>query len=166
MSSLPSPFRSAQSTVIRPGFLHNLAYTLQIGREAMEERLGVIVRSIEELKEKLLSFVKGDKNLKDLYLGEAKQNLTFYAADEDMSKTVEAWIGKGKYRELLNLWLKGFIFDWNRLYRQHRPQRIRATTYPFARDRYWINREFCIICPINGVMIIVFLTVLNFSVEI
>ena len=33
--------------------LADMAYTLQVGREAMEERLGVIVGSIEELAEKL-----------------------------------------------------------------------------------------------------------------
>ena len=38
--------------------LRNLAYTMQIGRDAMEERLGLIVTSIEELQEKLKGFLE------------------------------------------------------------------------------------------------------------
>ncbi|MCP5005806.1 MAG: hypothetical protein GY941_17995, partial [Planctomycetes bacterium] len=43
----------AAETVISQVDLQSLAYTLQTGREAMEERLGFIVTSIQELEEKL-----------------------------------------------------------------------------------------------------------------
>ncbi|WP_226001892.1 hypothetical protein, partial [Paenibacillus sp. BJ-4] len=41
------------------GDLADIAYTLQTGREAMEERLGVIVDSIGQLKAKLRGFAAG-----------------------------------------------------------------------------------------------------------
>ena len=39
--------------------LADIAYTLQVGREAMEVRLGVIVGSIVELKDKLQAYLSG-----------------------------------------------------------------------------------------------------------
>jgi polyketide synthase PksN len=50
--------------------LADLAYTLQIGREAMEERLAIIVASINELKEKLNGFLEGRSDITDLYRGQ------------------------------------------------------------------------------------------------
>nr|WP_198863565.1 hypothetical protein [Bacillus velezensis] len=39
--------------------LKNIAYTLQVGREAMEERLAFTVTSISELNQKLTDFLQG-----------------------------------------------------------------------------------------------------------
>ena len=36
--------------------------------------------------------------------------------------------------------MKGLSFDWQRLYGEARPRRISLPTYPFARERYWIER--------------------------
>ena len=41
------------------------------------------------------------------------------------------------------LWVKGLVFDWNRLYGENKPRRISLPTYPFARERYWV--------PVNGI---------------
>ncbi len=127
--------------------LANIAYTLQTGREAMEERLALIVTSIKELKEKLMSFTEADiktqQGIADLYRGQVKGNkemLTVFAADDDMSSTVDTWISKGKYSKLMELWVKGMNLDWNKLYGESRPQRISLPTYPFARERYWVEK--------------------------
>jgi acyl transferase domain-containing protein len=121
--------------------LTNIAYTLQVGRESMEERLGLIVRSMNELEEKLKSFVEGQKDIEGLYRGQVKRNkemLAVFAADEDMAKTIEAWIDKGKYSKLIELWVKGLVLDWNKLYGDDKPRRISLSTYPFVKERYWI----------------------------
>jgi acyl transferase domain-containing protein/ubiquinone/menaquinone biosynthesis C-methylase UbiE len=123
--------------------LADIAYTLQVGREAMEERLAVIVRSIKELEEKLKGFLEAQEGVEDLYRGQVKRNketLAVFAADEDLQKAIDAWITKGKYAKLLDLWVKGLIFDWDKLYgdsKPHKPRRISLPTYPFARERYW-----------------------------
>ena len=122
--------------------LADLAYTLQVGREEMKERLGLIVRSIEELEEKLQSFLEGKPNVKNLFLGQVKQNqeiLSLLIGDEDHQNALETWIVKGKYSKLMNLWVKGFTFDWNKGYGENKPQRISAPTYPFAKDRCWVE---------------------------
>ncbi|MFC5743200.1 SDR family NAD(P)-dependent oxidoreductase, partial [Dyella tabacisoli] len=122
--------------------LADLAYTLQVGREAMEERLALVVTSLGELREKLSAYIAGDTSIDDLYRGQVKRNkdtLAALAGDDDMATIVEAWISKGKFGKLLDLWVKGLAFDWQRLYGASRPRRISLPTYPFARERYWIQ---------------------------
>ncbi|HWX67121.1 MAG TPA: SDR family NAD(P)-dependent oxidoreductase, partial [Rhodanobacter sp.] len=124
--------------------LADLAYTLQVGREAMEERLALVVNSLDELREKLSAYVAGETAIDDLYRGQVKRNkdaLAALAGDDDMATIVEAWIAKGKFGKLLDLWVKGLAFDWQRLYgaEQIRLRRISLPTYPFARERYWIQ---------------------------
>ncbi|EIW16888.1 polyketide synthase dehydratase domain-containing protein, partial [Pelosinus fermentans] len=124
--------------------LADMAYTLQIGREAMEERLAVMAGSIKELEEKLQGFVRGQDNSNDLYRGQVKRSkdtVAIFTADEDLEKAVDAWISKRKYGKILNLWVKGLALDWNKMYGAAKPQRISLPTYPFARESYWIPKK-------------------------
>jgi polyketide synthase PksM len=122
-------------------YLADIAYTLQVGREAMEERLGVIAGSTGELIEKLTAFLTGQNGIEDLYRGQVKRNqeaLTVFTADEEMQEAIQKWIERKKYGKLLDLWVKGLIFDWNKLYGDQKPRRISLPTYPFAKERYWV----------------------------
>jgi acyl transferase domain-containing protein/acyl carrier protein len=131
--------------------LRDLAYTLQVGREAMDERLALLVGSMEELEEKLrgyLGMCQADSEqghatsaLGDVYRGQVRRHRETLAGldtDEDMARTIEAWIDKRKYDKLLGLWVKGFEIDWGKLYAGELPRRVSLPTYPFARERYWV----------------------------
>ena len=134
------------------GYLDTIAYTLQVGREAMEERLGVITGSMEELAGKLGSFVAGEDGIGELYHGQVKRNqdaLAVLTADEEMQETIQKWIERKKYGKLLDLWVKGLVFDWNRLYGENKPRRISLPTYPFARERYWAPVGVTYVSPLQ-----------------
>ena len=106
--------------------LADIAYTLQTGREAMEERLGMTAVSIGELEEKLRGYVEGREDIEELYRGQVKrekETLSIFTADEDMQKAIESWINKRKYGKLLELWVKGLAFDWERIYGDSKPRR-------------------------------------------
>ncbi|WP_343996904.1 SDR family NAD(P)-dependent oxidoreductase, partial [Ideonella azotifigens] len=121
--------------------LADLAYTLQVGREAMEERLGLVVSSTDELRQKLGAYLEGN-DVDELYRGQVKRNkdaLAGLSGDEDLGTAVEAWIAKGKHGKLLDVWVRGMAVQWSRLYGDKRPQRISLPTYPFARERYWVQ---------------------------
>ncbi|KAB3925084.1 hypothetical protein GAS09_21555, partial [Bacteroides uniformis] len=60
-------------------------------------------------------------------------------SDEDMALTINAWLKKGKYGKLLDLWVKGLDVDWSALY-QRNPGHISLPAYPFAKDRYWVTK--------------------------
>lgn len=124
--------------------LADFAYTLQVGRDAMEERLAMIVGSVGDLQDKLQGFLEGNDDVADLFRGQIKRNkeaLAVFTADEDLQKAIEAWINKEKYTKLLDLWVKGLNFDWNKLYGEIKPRRISLPTYPFARESYWVSEQ-------------------------
>ncbi|MGN7972315.1 SDR family NAD(P)-dependent oxidoreductase [Serratia sp. 22264] len=122
--------------------LDELAYTLQVGRDAMDQRLGILVSSLDELAEKLSQFLSGEEAIDGLYRGNVRQNkdmLAMFVTDEDMTATLDLWFHKRKHAKILALWVKGMAVDWYRLYPQQRPKRISLPTYPFATDQYWIK---------------------------
>ncbi|WP_338930997.1 SDR family NAD(P)-dependent oxidoreductase [Streptomyces netropsis] len=122
--------------------LADVAYTLQVGREAMESRLALRVASFADLAHKLTAFAAGDDDVEDLYLGDVKQHretLALLAADSDMAATVGAWIDKGKFAKLMDLWVKGLAFDWETLPRAGAVRRVSLPSYPFAKERYWVG---------------------------
>ncbi len=134
-----------------PGSLIDVAYTLQIGREAMEERLAFVAKSFKEFKEKLEGFLKDGDGAEGLYRGQVKRNrdvLKIWREDEDLQNTIEIWIAKEKYSKLLDLWVKGFDLDWNKFYKDEKPNRVSLPTYPFKGDRYWVS-EIETIAPIS-----------------
>ena len=122
----------------------SVAYTLQVGREAMEERLGVVVGSVEKLTEKLEAFARGEEGIEEVYRGQVKRDkgaLTLFSTDADLQQTIEKWIANRKVSNLIELWVKGLELDWSRLYGEDKPQRISLPAYPFAKERYWIEME-------------------------
>ncbi|MCP4021398.1 MAG: SDR family NAD(P)-dependent oxidoreductase, partial [Desulfobacteraceae bacterium] len=128
--------------------LRDLAYTLQVGREAMAERLGFVVESVKELETKLELFIAQKENPasglgKDFFKGSVakdRDSLSALTTDEDMKDTIEIWIKKKKYDRILDLWIKGADFEWTRLYNKAKPNRMSLPTYPFEPERYWIEK--------------------------
>ncbi|MGE7057580.1 polyketide synthase dehydratase domain-containing protein, partial [Paenibacillus glucanolyticus] len=121
--------------------LRDIAYTLQVGREAMEDRLAMIVGSVDDLKAKLHEFANGCDSIKDTFRGQVKRNketMSLLEADEEIQDAIVRWIQRGKYAKLLNLWVRGLSVDWGQIYGEVKPSRIGLPTYPFAGEPYWI----------------------------
>ncbi len=121
--------------------LSDMAYTLQIGREAMEERLAVVVSDMEGLLEKLEDYSLGKDHIEGLYRGNAKAgNTSFgYLLDGEEGKGfVKSLIANGNLSKLAQLWVAGIEMDWGLLHRGNPHKRIPLPAYPFARESYWI----------------------------
>lgn len=121
-----------------PVNLERIAYTLQVGRSAMEQRLGVMVKTHKELQQKLKAFANGDKRIDGLYVGQVERNVDSALTGDDRPTLVNSWIRNGKFDYLLDSWVKGGFVDWRKLYGDNKPQRICLPAYPFAKERYWI----------------------------
>ena len=122
--------------------LEELAYTLQVGREGMEERLGMLVSRMQEVKERLQDYIQG--RVEGIMRGQVKPHremVEVLKADEDMQQMLAIWIAKRKYEKLLEVWVKGMDVDWERLYQGRSVRRLSLPTYPFARERYWLSRD-------------------------
>jgi acyl transferase domain-containing protein/enoyl-CoA hydratase/carnithine racemase/NAD(P)-dependent dehydrogenase (short-subunit alcohol dehydrogenase family)/acyl carrier protein len=126
----------------RAAELREIAYTLQVGRAAMDERLGFIVSSFEQLAEKLDAYLNGALNIEDVHQGGVKRNreaLSLFGTDSDLQETIDKWLVNRKLSKLVDLWVKGLELDWSKLYGEVKPQRVGLPVYPFAKDRYWIE---------------------------
>ncbi|PRA40675.1 hypothetical protein CQ061_30925, partial [Paenibacillus sp. MYb67] len=131
--------------------MRSLSYTLQVGRESMEERLGLLAVSIDELILKLKEYIDQANDMEThasqnlFYTGHVKKGkemLSILSRDEDMEEMVNRWMQKGQHEKLLELWVQGLNLDWNTLYvAEGKPQRIGLPTYPFTRERYWVPQQ-------------------------
>ncbi len=129
--------------------LADLAYTLQTGREAMEERLAIEVSSFPQLEEKLRKFTHGEQPIANLYRGTIREPngvIGVMGTDDDLAAILDDWMDKQKYGKLLDLWVRGLSFDWNKLYPKengnaYHPHRISLPTYPFLRKRCWFKQS-------------------------
>ena len=129
--------------------LPDLAYTLHVGREAMEERLALVVTSLEELAEKLSRYAQGEQNIDGLYTGNArqsKQRSELLLEGREGVEFVQTVIEQRKWQKLAQLWLLGVDIDWRLLHRkvdgsQPSRRRVSLPTYPFARIRHWLPQS-------------------------
>ncbi|HEY3093975.1 MAG TPA: type I polyketide synthase [Vicinamibacterales bacterium] len=140
--------------------LRDVAYTLQVGREAMEERCGIVARSTCDLAERLRAFASGDMP-KGMHIGSvhARSNkLAFLGQDGDLRDLViETCLRDGKLDTLAELWVDGFDLPWEKLHRDagrngRRPRRIALPLYPFAKERYWLEDDMSIAVPATAGM--------------
>ncbi|QYF93475.1 SDR family NAD(P)-dependent oxidoreductase [Massilia sp. PAMC28688] len=123
--------------------LAGVACTLQVGREAMDERLGILADDAAQLRESLQAYLQ-DQEGQYLFVGKARRSrdgMGLISQDEDMQQAIGQWIARGKFGKLLELWSQGLEVDWNALYTNGRPQRVSLPAYPFATDRYWVDTE-------------------------
>ena len=123
----------------------DVAYTLQTGREPLEERLVVLAASLDELMEKLDGYVQFEENGQPgVYRGNSKTDrkiLQFLSTDNDINQVFQKWIASGDGEKIANLWTKGLRLDWERLYPNTgpKPRRVSLPKYPFAGERYWLQ---------------------------
>ncbi|MCU7925179.1 MAG: SDR family NAD(P)-dependent oxidoreductase [Candidatus Thiodiazotropha sp. (ex Dulcina madagascariensis)] len=133
LNALRWPDMQAQS-------LADIAYTLQVGREAMDIRLALVAGSHFALEEKLLAYLDNEDGITDLYQGRIglnRETLSVLTIDDELQEAIEKWLSRGKYGKFLQLWVQGLAFDWHTLYGENKPQRISLPTYPFSKERYW-----------------------------
>lgn len=133
--------------------LHELAYTLQVGRDVMEERLALSVDSGSELIERLNDYVANGENATHIYTGRVKshrrneQGLSAFGTvgGESWKSDIDACIATGDFGSLLREWVQGREIDWDSLAAIRapagKPRRISLPSYPFARDRHWAKDQ-------------------------
>ncbi|MBW7984116.1 SDR family NAD(P)-dependent oxidoreductase [Enterobacillus tribolii] len=111
--------------------LTDLAYTLQIGREAMAARLAVVAGDQPALIASIKAVLADAAPAGSVYQGEAD-------APEASAEMTANWVAGKKLEKLAACWVQGAEVDWNALYPDERPFRLSLPTYPFARERYWL----------------------------
>ncbi len=123
--------------------ISELAYTLQVGRESMEDRVVFLVKDIPQLIEKLEAYGEGKEVINNCWWGDGKHSKETIDLlnDQESLDLINKWMINGKTQKIAELWVKGFAIDWNLFYRDTKPCRISLPTYPFARERYWVTEN-------------------------
>ncbi|MFF9644157.1 SDR family NAD(P)-dependent oxidoreductase [Kitasatospora aureofaciens] len=106
--------------------LADLAYTTQTGREAMAERLAVVVSGPDELRSALQAYLNGSAPA-NCYRGTAAGPGGVTAPD-----SLDP-------HELARAWVAGAAPDWRALHRDRKPRKVQLPGYPFARVRCWVD---------------------------
>lgn len=122
--------------------LNTLAYTLQTGREAMEQRLALIVRSPHELVEALGAAIEEATQTPGVLRGRAQlsqERIAEISRDPERACSVLKAFQAGDLTPVLSRWIRGEPIAWQALYGDQRPVSGPAPTYPFARERYWFD---------------------------
>ncbi|MGA1823080.1 MAG: SDR family NAD(P)-dependent oxidoreductase [bacterium] len=122
--------------------LVEIAYTLQVGREAMDERIALLASSIEEAREKLSQYCQGNQDIEGFYQGNVRKNKAQNGKDssgEHGEESVQTPIAQSKRASLAQHWVQGARIEWDRHYPSVPPCRIPLPTYPFAKKHYWIS---------------------------
>lgn len=125
--------------------LDDLSFTLQAGREAMPQRLALVVTDRAMLISRLKAW-RQNKPAEKLYHGQAdpRQGRKLTA---DRLAEITALFGSGNLDQLAQLWVAGVAIDWESLYTDRKPRRISLPTYPFMKERYWATQETTAVKP-------------------
>lgn len=116
--------------------LDDVAYTLQVGRVAMDVRLAIIADRAPLVVERLRAYVRGEASVStpEFFSG------TRGDWKEDASQTTEGWIAERDLPRLAAAWVGGFVVGWERLHDRGARRRLSLPGYSYNRQRYWINK--------------------------
>ncbi len=124
--------------------LRQIAYMLQMGREPMAERLGMVVGTMAQMRDGLAAFLEsapGDTDVRRGRLGGDAPYRRLFPEEGELREMILTWLSRGQLDRVIELWLQGAPVDWMPLYASRQPRRISLPTYPFLRERHWIDRK-------------------------
>ncbi|MDT7813780.1 MAG: polyketide synthase PksL, partial [Acidobacteriaceae bacterium] len=120
----------------RIGGLREIAYTLQVAREPMEERLALTVASEDELREHLERFVATGTAGVEMFRGTVPRVGSTIPAVSDSPKATTT-SALSDLQAVASRWAAGEEISWQQLYPVRPPRRIPLPGYPFLNKRYW-----------------------------
>ncbi|MGE5514810.1 MAG: amino acid adenylation domain-containing protein [Bacteroidota bacterium] len=105
--------------------LDDLAYTLQVGRDALRTRVAFVVRDNADLARQMDAFLAGDKAA--IAYGTAARKRGGTTIDDSDAGRIAA------------RWVAGDLMDWQRLYDGAQRRRLSLPPTPFEHKRFWLE---------------------------
>ena len=117
--------------------LEQIAFTLQVGREAMEHRFATVVSSLPQLQQRFEGYLSANAEMEQSCTGKVLNIAANVGARVEEREYVERLVTSHQYESLARLWCNGVTIPWHKLYSDPKPARIDLPLYPFARERCW-----------------------------
>ncbi|KTT67251.1 hypothetical protein NS383_01830 [Pseudomonas oryzihabitans] len=115
--------------------LEDIAYTLQIGREAMDARLSVVACDLAGLIDALRQHVEGSVGSGvQVSTPQQRQRASLFGDDPSAQAMLEAWYAQEKLAQLAQLWHIGEPIDWQRLAAPGSARMLDLPGYAFDRE--------------------------------
>ncbi|OKP85081.1 hypothetical protein A3844_17655 [Paenibacillus helianthi] len=119
--------------------LQDFVYTLQTGREHFEERLAIICEDFNELSDLLDVYLQGG-DAPGLYSGCAADKLLFGQVPAlDLDPELVDLTARDRLNDIARSWTEGSEIPWKKLFSNSKRRPVRLPTYPFSRERYWVE---------------------------
>lgn len=125
---------------INAAYERNIAYTLQVGREAMEERLAISAKDLQDLRNKLLLWIKKEQNFIQHNILDYKENIEEIVEQATKTETIDQLIRRKDYNLLGELWTCGCNINWDSLY-EKKPYKVPLPVYSFEKESFWVKAE-------------------------
>ncbi|MCY7296750.1 SDR family NAD(P)-dependent oxidoreductase, partial [Alteromonas sp. a30] len=137
----------------QPQHFARVAYTLQLGREAYEYRLGAVVKNADELMQTLSEFLQAQRDNagnekaalpNNCFVGHTQNiedDIALFNNDVALHSAVETWVEKRQFNELLRFWVRGLAVDWRAFYGDEHLPLCHLPTYPFAQESFWVDEN-------------------------
>lgn len=120
--------------------LENIEYTLCQGRSNRKERVLFLVHDIDDLMEKLMRYINGEK-AQEVYVGSACEDKVLLNVDAKAKLVLrEELLRLGQYEQLAKMYVKGYLVDFKGIDKYPSTKRISLPTYPFRKEKYWFDR--------------------------
>lgn len=125
--------------------LADLCFTLQVGRAHFAHRLAIVARSSEELQRKLAAAADRagglDAPADGIFTSSTSAGVLGRLAGEAASSAESApGDGQASTRLMALRYVAGDDLDWSVLHVGQSRRHVPAPTYPFERQRYWLDR--------------------------
>lgn len=118
--------------------VESVCYTASMGRAHLEQRLAIVVTTLDELKQKLKHVLNHDQGVySGIYTGHSN-----HRAGKNHSVTLKETSDKNELEHVCEQYVNGADVEWSSLYSHKQSvQKIPLPKYPFDRKRCWITVE-------------------------
>ncbi|GAB3327960.1 hypothetical protein GCM10027565_15940 [Bordetella tumulicola] len=118
--------------------MSRLAYTMQIGREAMEQRLAVVAENAAGLATELAAYLE-QRPSTGLSASRVEPHRRKKSVSTEDRERVRLAVAQSDLAAIAQRWVAGQEISWNLLHEGHSVRRLPLPTYPFSSTRYWLS---------------------------
>lgn len=128
-------------TTVDASALGEICYTSQVGRSHFTHRLGVVAQTAQALRAQLLAYLHGHET--------TGVNHGVLPVDHAVAAPINPVAGAffatatvpQRLAKLSELYVQGAVIEWAALYPPAQQRKTVLPTYPFQRQRYWVDAQ-------------------------